>query len=222
MVSRNVSRLRSASGWLLAAAITAAPTAVLAHPHVWVTSQTEVLYDESQRITGLRHIWTFDEGYSAYVTQGLDVNGDGILSPEELQELAELNATSLVDFDYFTEVKADGAPQTFGDPVDYGMVFEDNRATLTFTLPLLEPARAANVLVLEVYDPTYFVSFRMDDRDDAVRLAGGPSGCATSITRPSTVDIAEVQSLSEAFFEALTASSNFGEQFANRALIACP
>jgi ABC-type uncharacterized transport system substrate-binding protein len=222
MISPSFFGLRSASRWLLAAAITAVPTVALAHPHVWVTSQTEVLYDDSQRISGLRHIWTFDEGYSAYVTQGLDVNGDGVLSPDELQELAELNATSLVDFDYFTEVKADGAAQSFGDPVDYGMVFEDDRATLTFTLPLLEPARAANVLVLEVYDPTYFVSFRMDDGDDAVRLAGGPSGCATSITRPSTVDIAEVQSLSEAFFEALTASSNFGDQFANRALIACP
>ena len=209
-------------GRLLAAALALTPVAAVAHPHVWVTSQTEVLYDGAQRVTGLRHVWTFDEGYSAYVTQGLDVNGDGVLTPDELQELAELNATSLVDFDYFTDVKIDGALQRFGDPIDYGMVFEDDRATLTFTLPLVEPARVSRVLVLEVYDPTFFVSFRMDDGDDAVRLSGGPSGCATSITRPSTAQIAEVQSLSEAFFEALTAASNFGEQFANRALIACP
>jgi ABC-type uncharacterized transport system substrate-binding protein len=222
MITLNAFGLRSASGGLLAAAMMAAPNAALAHPHVWVTSQTDVLYDGSQRVTGLRHVWTFDEGYSAYVTQGLDVNGDGILSPEELQELAELNATSLVDFDYFTEIKVDGASQVLGDPADYSMVFEDNRATLTFTLPLSQPVRAARALVLEIYDPTYFVSFRMDEGDDAVRLANGPSGCAMSITRPATVDIAEVQSLSEAFFEALTASANFGEQFANRALIACP
>jgi len=222
MITRLVSGSRSVSGILLVALMAAAPTASLAHPHVWVTSRTEVLYDDSQRLTGLRHVWTFDEAYSAYVVQGLDVNEDGILTPDELQELAELNATSLVDFGYFTEVKVDGTLQEFGTPSDYSMAYEDKRTTLTFTLPLAEPARAAKVLVLDVYDPEYFVSFRMDDGEDAVRLAGGPSGCATSITRPATVDIAEVQNLSEAFFEALTASSNFSEQFANRALIACP
>jgi ABC-type uncharacterized transport system substrate-binding protein len=156
------------------------------------------------------------------VTQGLDADGDGVTTPEELQELAELNATSLVDFNYFTEVKTDGVAQEFGEPTDYGMVLEDGRATLSFELPLAQPARAGRVLVLEVYDPTFFVSFRMQDGDDAVRLAGGPTGCAKTITRPAEVDIAEVQNLSESFFEALTAAANFGEDFANRALIACP
>jgi ABC-type uncharacterized transport system substrate-binding protein len=207
---------------IVAAALILSPVTALAHPHVWVTSQTEMLYDDSMRVTGLRHVWTFDEAYSAYVTQGLDTNGDGTISPEELQELAELNATSLVDFDYFTVVKTDGAIHEFGSPADYGMVYENSRATLTFTLPLAEPAPPANVMVLEVYDPTFFVSFRMEDGDDAVRLAGGPTGCAMNITRPATVDIAEVQNLSEAFFEALTAADTFGDQFANRAMIACP
>lgn len=30
------------------------------------------------------------------------------------------------------------------------------------------------------------------------------------------------QSMTEAMFEALTAASNYGEQFANRAIVACP
>jgi ABC-type uncharacterized transport system substrate-binding protein len=219
---------RSWTTWLAAAAISVASIAILAcapamaHPHVWVTSQTEVVFDADQNITGLRHVWTFDEAYSAYVTQGLDSNGDGIPSPEDLQELAELNTASLVDFDYFTEVKTDGRPQAFGEPADSGMVFENGRATLSFTLPLAQPAKAGRVLILEVYDPTFFVSFRMNDGDDAVRFAGGPEGCAKTITRPAEVDIAEVQNLSESFFEALTAAANFGEDFANRALIACP
>ncbi|HSP25933.1 MAG TPA: DUF1007 family protein [Saliniramus sp.] len=207
---------------VFAAALVLIPVNALAHPHVWVTSQTEVLFDEAENITGLRHVWTFDEAYSAYVTQGLDTNGDGAISPEELQELAEINATSLIDFDYFTVVKADGAAQEFGAPADYGMVYENDRVTLTFDLPLSSPARASKALVLEVYDPTYYVSFRMEEGDDAVRMVGGPEGCATNITRPATVDIAEVQNLSEAFFEALTAAESFGDQFANRAMIACP
>jgi len=217
------SRLRRSLTLLLAAALALLFVApAVAHPHVWVTTQTELLFDADENITGLRHVWTFDEAYSAYVTQGLDSSGDGVPSPEDLQELAELNATSLVDFDYFTYVKTDGLPRDFAEPSEYGMVFENRKVTLTFTLPLAQPAKAGRVLVLEVYDPTFFVSFRMDEGDGAVRMAGGPNGCAKTITRPAEVDIAEVQNLSESFFEALTAAANFGEDFANRALIACP
>ncbi len=222
MTGMTATRTRQAAGGILVLLAVHLAAPATAHPHVWVTSETEIIYDAAKRITGLRHVWTFDDAYSAYVTQGLDVNGDGALSPEELQELAELNASSLVDFDYFTEVKVDGVLRDFAEPFDSGMVYENGQATLTFTLPLREPATADQALVLEVYDPTYFVSFRMDDKDDAVRLSGGPEGCAMTITRPAKVEIAETQNLSEAFFEALTASANFGEQFANRAMIACP
>jgi ABC-type uncharacterized transport system substrate-binding protein len=101
------------------------------------------------------------------------------------------------------------------------MSFEDGKATLRFLLPLKAPA-SPKVVSLEVYDPTFFVSFTLAEGDDAVRLAGAPRGCATTITRPKPVDVAQQQRLSESFFDALTAASNFGAQFSNRALIACP
>lgn len=192
-----------------------------AHPHVWVTAHAEILYDESQRIAGLRHIWTFDEFYSAWAVQGLEEDF-GAVGPEQLRELAEINATSLVEFGYFTEARIDGDDRAFAPPVDYDMIYEDGHLTLTFTLPLDEPARPRTAFVMEIYDPTFFVSFTIDKGDDAVRLVGGPQGCAKTITRPASSEIEEAQSLSEAFFATLTAASDFGEQFANRALIACP
>jgi ABC-type uncharacterized transport system substrate-binding protein len=219
---RLAGRLRAGAALLVGALTLAAASSASAHPHVWVDARTQILFDSSDRMIGLQHVWTFDEGYSAFVTQGLRRSGDGAIAPEELEELAALNTESLVDFDYFSELKTDGVNQIFADPIDYGMVYENARVILTFTLPLAEPVAAPRLLVLEVVDPTYFVSFRMEDGDDAVQLAGGPQGCATTITRPAAADIAQVQSLSEAFFEALTAANNFGQEFANRALIACP
>ena len=53
----------------------------LAHPHVWVTAKAEIVFAPDRKVTGVRHPWTFDEAYTAYVTQGLDKNGDGKLSP---------------------------------------------------------------------------------------------------------------------------------------------
>ncbi|HVL70701.1 MAG TPA: DUF1007 family protein [Beijerinckiaceae bacterium] len=202
------------------AGLGAAPA--LAHPHVWVTAKAELVYEADGRVSAVRHAWTFDPAYSAYVTQGLDKNKDGKLTSEELQELAKINAESLSEFDYFTVVKANGAALPFDGVRDYAMTFDKDQATLTFTLGLKPPARPARTLALEIYDPSYFVAFRLADGDDAVRLAGGPKGCATTITRPKPIDAAQQQRLSEAFFEALTAASNFGANYANRAIVACP
>ena len=43
--------------------------------------------DANHQITGIRHAWTFDEFYSAMAVQGLDTNGDGVFSAEELKPL---------------------------------------------------------------------------------------------------------------------------------------
>lgn len=193
----------------------------LAHPHVWVTSRAEIVYGSDGKVTGVRHRWTFDEAYSAYVTQGLDANKDGKLTPDELQELAKVNTESLSDYNFFTEMKANGARQEFDAPRDPGMSVEGGRLTLSYVLPLKRPA-SSRVLGVEIYDPTFFVSFSLAEGDDAVRLDGAPKGCAATVTRPKPMDPEKAQTLSESFFNALTASSSFGKEFSNRVLVACP
>jgi ABC-type uncharacterized transport system substrate-binding protein len=194
----------------------------LAHPHVWVTAKAQIVFAPDGKVTAIRHAWTFDAAYSTYVTQGLDKNSDGTLTPDELQDLAKENAESLVEFDYFTFLKANGAKPAFAAPRDYGMTFDNGQVTLAFVLPLKAPARADKALTLEVYDPSYFVSFSMAEGADAATLADAPKGCAVTVTRPKPVEAAKGQKLSEAFFETLTAASNFGADAASRVLVACP
>ena len=207
---------------LLALALTFLSAPAWAHPHVWITSKAEILYAPDGRVTGVRHAWTFDKAYSAFLTQGLDANKDGKLTPEELQPLAKENTESLVDFEYFTVLKANGAKQAFDAPRDAAMSYANEEATLTYVLPLKAPAAAAKTLTLEVSDPSYFVAFAMAEGADAVKLSGAPKGCAASISRPKPIEAAQQQNLSESFFQALDAASNFGAQFANRTIVACP
>ncbi|CAO4162764.1 DUF1007 domain-containing protein [Methylorubrum populi] len=208
--------LAAALGW-------AGPAA--AHPHVWVTAKAELAY-EAGRVAGIRHTWTFDSAYSSFVTQGLDTNGDGKLSSEELQGLATENTGNLAEFAYFTKLKVAGKEQTFAEPRDARMVMDGDRLTLSFLLPLKAPAaQGRGVAALEVYDPTYFVAFSLAEGADAVRLPGAAPGCITTVTRAKNTEPAAAQpgqSMTEAMFEALTAASNYGEQFANRAIVACP
>jgi ABC-type uncharacterized transport system substrate-binding protein len=213
---------RIALNTVLSVAFMAAASSASAHPHVWVTARAELLYAPDGKVTAIRHAWTFDKGYSAYVTQGLDKNNDGKLTPDELQDLAKENTESLVEFNYFTMLKANGVKQAFAAPRDYGMTFVDGEATLSYVLPLKTPAAATKALSLEIYDPTFFVAFALAEGDDALKLAGAPKGCAATISRPKPVDTAQQQKLSEAFFQALTTASDYGTQFANRAIVACP
>ena len=119
---------------------------VWAHPHVWVTMTSEIAYDPNGQVEGVRHAWSFDEAYSAFAVQGLDTNQDGTTSREELQELAKINTESLIEFNYFTVVKADGKKQDFAAPKDYWLEFDGKNLTLHFTLPLATAIKAARTL----------------------------------------------------------------------------
>lgn len=216
--SRAVTRLRSAL-LALAGLLTAGPA--VAHPHVWITARAELVFSPDGKVSGVRHAWTFDEAYSAFITQGLDKDGDGKLTSEELAPLAEENTKNLEEFGYFTRLKVAGRAAEFEAPREPRMIVSGGRATLGFLLPLksaVAPGRGA--VSLEVYDPTFFVDFALAEGDEAARLAGAPAGCKATVTRAKGPAQAGGEPLSEAFFAALTAADSL--KFANRVLVACP
>jgi ABC-type uncharacterized transport system substrate-binding protein len=214
LVFRHCRKLALGALLLLGTAGTAA-----AHPHVWLTIKSEVVYAPDGSFTAVRHVWTFDEMFSAFATQGLDKNGDGKLSREELQELAEVNVSSLKEFDYFTVAKVGDKPVVFDAPTDYWLEHGGGQLTLHFTLPVKAGTAAKGAVALDVYDPTYFIAFSFAD-GDAVKLVGAPA-CKLEVQRSGASNVAS-QGLSESFFNGLTAGSNFGAQFANRIVVHCP
>ncbi|GFO80753.1 MAG: hypothetical protein A49_03800 [Methyloceanibacter sp.] len=136
-----------------------------AHPHVWATVHSEIVFSPDRKITGIKHAWTFDEFYSAMAVQGLDTNGDGTYSKEELDPLAKVNVESLNEFDYFTFVRKAGeeAFLPLKDPEDYWVEYDGTVLTLHFTLPLETPLDPGSKgVTVDVYDPTFFrcVRFR--------------------------------------------------------------
>jgi ABC-type uncharacterized transport system substrate-binding protein len=203
----------------LAALLVLGATAANSHPHVWMTFKSEMVYGPNGALMAVRHVWTFDEMFSTFATQGLDKNNDGKLSREELAELAEVNVSSLKEFDYFTVAKAGGKPLTFDPPVDYWLEYADSQLTLHFTLPVKAGTAAPGEVALEVYDPTYFVAFNFAENEPA-KLVSAPAACKLEVQRSGASNRAS-QGLSESFFSGLTAGSSFGAQFANRVIVRC-
>src|SRR5215210_4774834 len=133
-------------------ALIAGAIPALAHPHVWVTMKSEVLYAPDGTVSGVRHAWTFDEMFSTFATQGIETKKKGEFTREELKPLAEVNVTSLKEFGFFTFMKAAGKKMPLVDPVDYYLEFKDAMLTLNFTLPVQTPAKAPS-LEVDIYDP---------------------------------------------------------------------
>ena len=103
-----------------------------AHPHVWITAKSEVIYAPDGSITGVRHAWTFDDMFSTYALQGIETKTKGVYTREELAPLAQTNVESLKEFNFFTFAKADGKKTKFVEPVDYFLEYKDGALTLHF------------------------------------------------------------------------------------------
>jgi ABC-type uncharacterized transport system substrate-binding protein len=189
-----------------------------AHPHVWVTMKSEVVYAPDGSVVGVQHAWTFDDMFSAFATQGLESKKKGEFTREELKPLAEVNVTSLKEFDFFTYAKADGKKAVFTDPKDYYLEYKDNVLTLNFMLPLKTPVKPKQ-LQLDVYDPSYFVDFAFADKDP-VALKGAPATCKFAVARPD--DPAANKQVDDAFIASLGDGANYGAQFANKIAVTCP
>ena len=195
--------------------------AASAHPHVWVTVKSDLVYAPDGSVTGVRHAWTFDDMYSTFALQGLEGKKKGEFTREELAPLATVNVDSLKEYDFFTYAKANDKTVEFNEPqAGYYLEYDpkDTVLTLHFTLPLKNPVKPKQ-LMLEVFDRSFFIDFQMA-KEDPVKLVGAPSGCQMKLERPND-GTASAQKLNEQTF-LNGENSNFGMMFANKITVDCP
>jgi ABC-type uncharacterized transport system substrate-binding protein len=82
----------------------------------------------------------------------------------------------------------------------------------------LKTAVTAKAVQTEIYDSTIFVDFEFA-KDKPVSLRGAPPQCLLTFDLPHQPTPAEQSRLDNA---PLSASSSFGEIFANKILVKCP
>ncbi len=190
-----------------------------AHPHVWVTVETEVDFGPGNVITGFKHKWTFDEFYSEFAVQGLDTDGNGVYSEEELKPLAQTNVEALKEFEYFTFPFVGKTKVSLKEPTNYHLEYKDKLLTLYFTLPLAQSVARENLkdFSFSVYDPGLYVALTFDKKSPVTLVSAQPLQCGAHVgDRPA----AQEQAMSK-LGENIDASNNYGSQFAERVTIAC-
>jgi ABC-type uncharacterized transport system substrate-binding protein len=193
----------------------AAPAA--AHPHVWVTATSDLIFAADGSVTGVRQHWTFDDMFSAFAVQGLQSKEKGKFTRAELAPVAKVNLDSLKESAYFTYASAGGKKVPFGAPLpDYWLDYKDAILTLNFTLPFKQPVKAKDLKV-EIYDPTYFIDFVLA-KETPVHLVGAPAQCKLAVEWPREMTYAMGKKLSDN----PEAATDWGAFFANKIMVKCP
>ena len=158
------------------------PICAVAHPHVWVAMHTDVVIGKSGHIDGVDVAWSFDDAYAAEALNGMDANGDGKYSPEELAPLTTENINSLKDYDYFTvmhggENKLETLPPTFA-----GQTYNNNILQLHFRVPLKTPYDPhQGEFMVKIYDPEFFIAFDYAKEAPARTNGTVPEGCKMAL-----------------------------------------
>jgi ABC-type uncharacterized transport system substrate-binding protein len=207
----------------IAVGLAAVTASASAHPHVWVTMHSEFLYSPDGSVTGIRHIWTFDDMFSAFATTGLQKT-NGTFSRDALQALAKVNVESLKDYAYFTYAKINGRQQkgAFGAPIEYWAEYDPKESVLTlhFTLPFKKPVKAKS-LEIDVYDPEFFIDFGLA-KNKPVTLVGAPAQCKLATEKPPDSNFPSLFFKLDPSMTTSEANIGKGASFANRIWVTCP
>ncbi|HEV7275690.1 MAG TPA: DUF1007 family protein [Devosiaceae bacterium] len=166
--------LRLLSG-LIALLLLAPAAPVLAHPHLFIDAGATIVFDDSGAVTGIRHHWTFDEAFSVWQIQGLDVDGDGVTTSAEMQELAEENLLGLAEYGFYTFAgEGEETLQFTGRSPRFE--YADRRSTLSFEVVPETPYSIRDTLEISISDPEYYVAITFADASD-ITLENAPAGC---------------------------------------------
>lgn len=206
----------------VASTLGAAPAA--AHPHLWIDVSATVVFDAKRQVTAIETRWEFDELYSVFATDGMDTDGDGRFSPQELAGLAAENIKQLKDWHYFAVVESGGKRAGLAPVTEYVMNWGNGRLSLDMTLRLTKPLDpVAKPVRFAFFDPTYYIDL-VFARNEPLRLAGPPDHCRARVDVP---DVAGGTTVPDDVANAMRNDPNkplesLGARFAEWVTLDCP
>ncbi|MBV7407617.1 DUF1007 family protein [Maritimibacter sp. DP1N21-5] len=132
-----------------------------AHPHIFVDARHELIFDAKGRLTALRATWSYDEVFTLLMVEdgGFDKDGDGSISPRELEAMRLWDADWPADFEGDVEVVVGGEVMDLSRPKDWDADWIEGRAVSFHTRELTSPVDVAGGVVIRPFDPYFYVDY---------------------------------------------------------------
>lgn len=210
-------------------ALAVAPSGTAAHPHVFIDTGIEVVFDDDGRLAGVQVVWVYDEFYTmlALDDYGMDPDFTGTVTAEERDKLAAIYANWDDDFNGDLRPLVDGQEVPLGGPTALVADVQEARLVIAhrrlFDPPLPLDGRE---VVLRVYDPSYFTAYTIASdpvirgREDCTAEVWGPDWEAADARLQSALD--ELYASGADIWEVEADFPAVGADFAEELRLQCP
>ncbi len=211
---------------VLAALCFAAPVPALAHPHIFIDTGLEIIFDETGQLTHVKVTWAYDDFYSLLLAEDyrIDQDGDGSLTPEEEAQIQGFDANWVEGYHGDLEVKLEGQVLPLSGPLEPTATMIKGRLVSTHLREVSgTPVIGAEALSVKAFDPTFYTAYEVNL---PVRLVGAPA-CSFDRIEP---DIDGELAAMQAFLLTIDANADLeendiplmGERFATDIRVTCP
>ena len=183
-------RPRAAARVLALASCAAAlltPAAAWAHPHVWITVQSQLRFEHGM-LSAVFMRWGFDPMFSDYIRNEVDKNHDRKFDQAETRALIDGAFTNLRQYGFLTHLSAGGRPVELEDFRDFGAHMDKDALVYEFVLPLPRPLDPRQPIKLSVYDETYYIDVEFSAKNPVTFAGDGPP-CTSKVAEDETTTI---------------------------------
>lgn len=209
---------------ILTALLLALPGAARAHPHAFIDSSLEILFNAAGQAEGVRITWVYDPLTTLMIleAQQADPDFDAVLTPQEVTNLQGFDMKWAPGFDGDTYALLGTAPLVLGPPTEVTAGYDNEQVRSSHARYFPQAvAVGALPLIIQSYDPEYYTAYVVAD----ARLVGSDR-CTVQIFTPdlSEGDIA-LQSTLELLGPEVDVGANFprvGAAYAEEARVTCP
>ncbi|MGC1496275.1 MAG: DUF1007 family protein [Sulfitobacter sp.] len=134
---------------------------IVAHPHIFIDTGLEMVFDPQGQLTHVRVTWQYDEFYSLLVTEdmGLDADFDGVLTEAENTKLTGFDMQWVEGYNGDLEIMSGTQVLALSGPTQTSAEFAQGRITTTHLRSILSPAATSEPIVIKPYDPTYYTAY---------------------------------------------------------------
>jgi ABC-type uncharacterized transport system substrate-binding protein len=193
-----------------------------AHPHVFAEANLELLSNDVGGLEEIRHVWRFDEFFSASVLIDFDANSNLKLDPEELEEIGQVVHKSLAEFGYYTELVVDGQSVAMAPPDMIITDYVDDQLLMFFAMSPAHPLKLEGKISVGVFDPTFYASIDFLNDTDLNFTGPHENRCKKAVVRPDPDEVLTQNqgSLTDAFYDDQE-DNDISKLFATRLEVTC-
>lgn len=199
-----------------------AATPALAHPHIFIDTKVEFLFDANGDLAEVRIEWTYDEFTSMLILADRGIAIDASFTEGQTGRLSGFDMNWIEDYPGDSYLYLGDQPIALSRPRDWATRVENGVIT---TWHLRQPeapiALKEAQIKLQVYDPTYYTAYTIADAP----VLTGRQDCTAQVYGPDPTQAAEI--LRQALAELSGAYSDedfpaIGAEFSEEIRLTCP